>query len=401
MATTPPRFTSDAADDFGIATPATPKHGPKFDPDCYTIRDRRRKEQHAAAAAASGDHKPTELWTTKDSWQSKPDCADEAEAEELAAPTPNSRGSRLRTRTRTISGPQPGAPMLTPRETPDARRQRRAQQHHQFEQALTTPKEVSSALEVDSEDEELFPTFPTASKSKSATRSAARILFPTATSSKTTPSFKVYEDEEEILPQRSSKIPVFRDADVFDDPFNSSFVASKKRCRAIPDRQTESPDCLPSKKGMMFVFRGKKVFRPFDEEGDLSDDELAVAPIKPRILFPEAQKKAKELSGDPDDRSPTLPSSSSSIFDDGLTSQESDFSPATSQLGSSSMILQEKLGVSRGRRSSSSRSLRSGRSFAIASSDDGESFVTASQTSVYMDNPEEEETDIDESYCSP
>lgn len=254
MATTPPRLKSGADDgrdpDYGVATPATPKHGPMFDPDCFSIRDRRKR---VTAAGNQIQHTGTKT--------SQQDYQRESRANEAADETDifNTADQRLRTRTRTISGPQPGAPMLTPRETPDARRRRR-----QHDRILETPKESPSLLEVDSEDEEDFLVLrrlQTESTAKTLTKPTARLLFPATTpvkaSSLPSPEFHVYEDEESLIHDSKAKMQVFKDTKFTDDPFSESTSISsetpKKRTRWMSAGQPSAQEPPPSKKGMMFV----------------------------------------------------------------------------------------------------------------------------------------------------
>lgn len=85
--------------------------------------------------------------------------------------------------------------------------------------------------------------------------------------------------------------------------------------------------------------------------------------------------------------------SSSSPLGDDLQDKSTAFSPATSQLGSSSIILQEKLGVSRSLRNSLSAEKGDNEDYYLSSS------VRTMDSSI-VGNPEEEETDIDEDYYS-
>ncbi|KAK9313404.1 hypothetical protein V1524DRAFT_455613 [Lipomyces starkeyi] len=274
MSRTPPRHTGSSTP---VITPPTPRYGPMFDPDHYTLLDRRQQKQQQKQE--QGDQRahrqrPRRRGSTEDTG-----LDDEG-------------ATRSRTRTRTISGAQPGAQMVTPRETPYRRRR-------QGEPDLATTEEGV-------EDE-----FSNGGWRKG--KYVARVLFPSTPAQTATEDdgldefggmrmdgklkFSIYKDPE-------PNFDVYEDAE--DDPFVTRPCTAKKRSRQ-PD-PFAGPD--PSKKGMAFVFRGKKVFRPFPSEEQYSDDEFAIAPIKPRILFPQATADA-EASLDS-----SQPTSSSAIFDD-------------------------------------------------------------------------------------
>ncbi|KAK9374649.1 uncharacterized protein V1513DRAFT_445552 [Lipomyces chichibuensis] len=267
MPRTPPRHTGSSSP---LITPPTPRYGPMFDPDRYTLLDRRQQKQQEGDQHAHRQ-RPRRRGSTEDTGLDE-ECA-----------------TRSRTRTRTISGAQPGVQMVTPRETPYRRRR-------QGEPDLATTEEgVEDGLSNDGSRKGKY---------------VARVLFPS------TPAQTATEDDglDEFGGMRMDsklKFSIYKDPgpdfevyeDAEDDPFVTRPGTAKKR-----SLQDVRPD--PSKKGMAFVFRGKKVFRPFPSEEEYSDDEFAIAPIKPRILFPQATADA-EASLDS-----SQPTSSSAIFDD-------------------------------------------------------------------------------------
>ncbi|KAK9490583.1 hypothetical protein V1508DRAFT_424408 [Lipomyces doorenjongii] len=281
MPRTPPRHSGSSTP---VITPPTPRYGPMFDPDHYSLLDRRQqKQQQDDQHAHRQRHR--RRGSTEDTG-----LDDEG-------------ATRSRTRTRTISGAQPGAQMVTPRETPYRRRR-------QGEPDLATTEEVV-------EDE-------SSNDGRRKGKYVARVLFPS------TPGQTATEDDgldefEDIRMDRKLKFSIYKDPepefdvyeDAEDDPFVTRPGTAKKRSRQ-PDLSA-GPD--PSKKGMAFVFRGKKVFRPFPIEEQYSDDEFAIVPVKPRILFPQATADA-EASLDS-----SQPTSSSAIFDDlGADSSSTDVS---------------------------------------------------------------------------
>ncbi|KAK9242665.1 hypothetical protein V1506DRAFT_546878 [Lipomyces tetrasporus] len=344
MPTTPPRH-SLAGSGTEMVTPATPRYGPMFDPDHYALLDRRQQKKQQQSDQHAQRSRPQRRGSTED-----------------AAAGPDADAgtrSRTRTRTRTISGAQPGVQMVTPRETPYRRRRRQ-----QCDLDLAMTEEVVEET--------------------GQGKAVARVLFPSTPGTTTTTVVDDGVDEfGSIRTDRKTAFSIYKDpttdAGVFDeyadDPFVTRPGTAKKRSRQSV--ASEWPD--PSKKGMAFVFRGKKIFRPFPADDQYSDDEFAIAPVKPRILFPQA------ISDDPDGSlDSSQPTSSSTIFDDSVAdSTTTDVSTQDSSTAGhnkrDSGVAMYDLDRTRTRRTS-------------GSSQDG--FGGAPP------NPEEEETDI-ENYYSP
>ncbi|KAK9235127.1 hypothetical protein V1525DRAFT_458823 [Lipomyces kononenkoae] len=277
MPRTPPRQT---ARNSVVITPPTPRYGPMFDPDHYDLLDRRQQKQKQKQQRHGDQHTDRQ----RSQWRrSSADAGVEDDGET----------ARSRTRTRTISGAQPGIQVVTPRETPYRRRRQ---------------GELDLAATEEGVEDELSSTW------KQKEKPVARVLFPstpvqTATADEDVDGFgsgrtdanlkfRIYKDPE-------PEIDVCEDAE--DDPFLTR-PANKRRYQS---GSLAGPD--QSKKGMAFVFRGKKIFRTFPSKEECSDDEeFAIAPIKPRTLFPRATAVDAETSLD--SSQPT--SSSSGIFDD-------------------------------------------------------------------------------------
>ncbi|KAK9365578.1 hypothetical protein V1509DRAFT_632763 [Lipomyces kononenkoae] len=343
MPRTPPRQTTSGT---GVITPPTPRYGPMFDPDHYELLDRRQQKQKQKQTQQqhSDQHiqrqRPQRKGTSED-----------------AGPDDDGTTRRSRTRTRTISGAQPGAQMVTPRETPYRRRRQ---------------GDLDLAVTEEGVEDELSSTW------KQKAKPVARVLFP-STPIETTSStvddgvdgfgsgrrntnlkFQIYKDPE----------PEFEKCvDAEDDPFLTR-PGSKRRhlsgSLAGPDQ---------SKKGMAFVFRGKKIFRPLPSKEEYSDDdEFAIASIKPRILFPQATVDPETSL---DSSQPT--SSSSVIFDDSnMDSSNTDLST------------QESACSKRDRDSGMYKVLHDGTVTRTTRGEAG-SWQSGGRT-----NPEEEETDIED-----
>ncbi|GAD99119.1 conserved hypothetical protein [Paecilomyces variotii No. 5] len=175
--------------------------------------------------------------------------------------------------------------------------------------------------------------------------SAARTLFPTASASARPRKSKKYsgfslESFEEEPAEATGKIEIFTDSrdripqldESEENPFYKKPAAPATTVTAAPrtssrrkangsKRDKEVEDAIDREDGMTYVFRGKKVFHKFNEDvnmesGDDDDDDddlglLAARPdlidasltsvrpltrssIKPRVLFPTAQKTAPD-----------------------------------------------------------------------------------------------------------
>ncbi|KAK9462124.1 uncharacterized protein V1516DRAFT_673807 [Lipomyces oligophaga] len=231
--------------------------------------------------------------------------------------------SRTRTRTRTISGAQLGGPMMTPRETPYKNRKNK------------TKIEGGSTARV------LFASDSVGDVSVTGNDIGAGMTSDSRTSQKQEHGLKILESPESPLnfdgvyrprvergsKDRSSKsFEIYKDYD--DDVFSSKSNTPQKRA----NHELTHP---PTKKGMMFVFRGKRIFRPFPQEED-EDEDLSISPIKPRILFP----KKSELELQCPSQSPSQSQSQSQSS----SSPSSSSSIDAGHLGKSK-LLQQKLGV--------------------------------------------------------
>ncbi|KAK9323651.1 hypothetical protein V1517DRAFT_319977 [Lipomyces orientalis] len=359
MPTTPPRHVVAAASGTEMVTPATPRYGPMFDPDHYALLDRRqqKKKRQQQSDQYAQRSRPQRRGST-----------------EVGADDDAGTRSRTRTRTRTISGAQPGVQMVTPRETPYRRRRRQCD----LDLAMT---------------EEAVEDDPCGSGIGQG-KAVARVLFP-STPDQTTTAAADDDDEEEapvvdygvdefgsIRTDRKMQFSIYKDpttdGGVFDefadDPFvtGPGTVAKKRSRQSVP---SDWPD--PSKKGMAFVFRGKKIFRPFPTDDQYSDDEFAIGPVKPRILFPQAS------SGGPDGSlDSSQPTSSSTIFDDSVADSTTDVS---TQDSSTSIACDSKRDSGVGMYDLDRTRART---------------TSGSSQDDFGGNPEEEETDI-ENYYSP
>ncbi|KAK9476007.1 hypothetical protein V1514DRAFT_370025 [Lipomyces japonicus] len=314
MATTPTRtssFDNDREDwttetDGLLITPRTPRYGPKFDTDYHATLARRKQDfqhqQQRQRGMGSNIKSSDKSQGHIDDGQPKFEINHDQDNAGEQGWQPDPASSRARTRTRTISGTAAGAPMLTPRETPHARRKR-------AQQRVSTIKRDTDAVTSDHNDR---------------VKSVSRVLFTSKSSSnhefksssnKQNATFTIFQDpdsdSESNLNSRIAQIDDDNDPFVTKPgmkPISSSLKSSSKRAL----------DTKEGKNGMYFVFRGKRVFREFETEEQFSDDELAISPIKPRILFANATDElSSSMSLNP---SSSLPSSSSSPS-----------SPATSQ----------------------------------------------------------------------
>ncbi|KAK9465815.1 hypothetical protein V1512DRAFT_264790 [Lipomyces arxii] len=330
MPATPPRPSGLAEGKHTVMlTPPTPRHGPRFDQDyCSVLEDRKFKDKNAESARNTHNRKvigPSE------------------------SVTGSSHSTKFHSRTRTKSGAAPVGPMLTPRQTPHKRTTHPIDQYDGLEDAMQA-------------DEDLIRK-PSLSHQRKG-KAVARILFP------------VESVDTEFDETKSANFTVYRDTDadadqgpeieaIEDDPFTNA--SAKKRTRELYDKKL--PD--HSKKGMTFLFRGKKVFRSFVTESEFSDDEFAIAPIKPRVLFPSAKEEDIPLE--------SSQSTASAMFD---------------ETNAESMLSQDSSLCSQAQPTDKPRS-----NFTIF--EDGESKQIKSHTMSYSDeNLEEEETDIEDYYST-
>ncbi|KAK9446631.1 uncharacterized protein V1518DRAFT_458092 [Limtongia smithiae] len=301
MPSTPPRTPRYNGDHF--ATPTTPRYGPRFEPDAWDAR-RRRTATTTSSVTSNSSPGTTPRRRYHGGFTDDKYTLSDAYTDTSPDTTPLSPTSRDRTRTRTISGAQPGAPMLTPRETPGRRRTVKGVVD---ENRAVEEEETDHDFEDDEEDDEdegaedgdydalLAATMSTPRKGIS------RVLFPTSERHTTTPGFTVYDDTS-----TREKLAIFRDAARRAQSIDSTQIATpKKRSREDDLSHMKNLDATPAEeaRGMTFVFRGKKIFRPFapaDNDGDEDDgNDIAIAPIKPRVLFPHAKQTSIPLEQSP------------------------------------------------------------------------------------------------------
>ncbi|KAK9472108.1 uncharacterized protein V1510DRAFT_351097, partial [Dipodascopsis tothii] len=240
MATTPPRAASPARE---AMTPATPRHGPMYDRDYVDILNERRKRDRQPDAAAR--------------------LADDPFG---SVATPHHRRDKAAAA---------AAALLTPQDTPHRRR---------------------PTWDDWSDDEgSAGPSTATAAPAPLATpaRKLNRMLFRdkmTPVRPRAPPPTDSFDDLDGLdlhgpEARREPAIEVYADPGSADQP-SGSRARPPAEAPSKRGREATVADGNP-RKGMIFVFRGKKIFRPFADE-DLSDDDPAVAPITPRMLFPEA-----------------------------------------------------------------------------------------------------------------
>ncbi|KAK9456140.1 hypothetical protein V1511DRAFT_496657 [Dipodascopsis uninucleata] len=298
MPSTPPPSMEDISCRDGVITPATPRYGPMFDPDCYTIIKRRKASNksndikakkkisatnetgQSISEAQKGNSRQVlvlqddELRQAHD--KKKLDIEDKKDDSNSAAEEPEGRS---RTRTRTISGAVPGIQMLTPRETPQTRRSKNLDDS-MFDTDLLSQSGIRSS----NVQRVLFPQ-------ASDKLRMGQFVFPEPDGSSRRYSsngskIQVYREISDSEEDQESNVPVLSTPSYSDneDPFVSNSERYSKQPRS--KCASESLQSAPSKKGMMFVFRGKRIFRPFPQEED-ANSELSIGSIKPRVLFPQ------------------------------------------------------------------------------------------------------------------
>ncbi|KAF2665802.1 hypothetical protein BT63DRAFT_428749 [Microthyrium microscopicum] len=148
---------------------------------------------------------------------------------------------------------------------------------------------------------------PTPRKSR---KSKAYSLTPFADVEDAQEKIEVYEDSRERIPT----VEKGEDNPFLSKPSGKSKQTSSKKARKT-EREIEVDKAVRNDEGLIYVFRGKKIFRRFDDSEAHDDDDnlsdldirrragqsptprMTRSSIKPRILFPtEEQRKAREAA---------------------------------------------------------------------------------------------------------
>jgi len=187
-------------------------------------------------------------------------------------------------------------------------------------------------------------------ETKTSLKKTARILFPerhatiedaTPRKARKTKNFFSLEDAQEGAEQSTSKIPIFTDSkervpekdNEEDNPF--VITKGKGKSKAVPQKSkqlqephTEEMNAATNRdEGLVYIFRGRKVFRKFDDVDKLAeptiaetDPEMAAyekqlrhqagpaahrpltrSTVKPRLLFEAEIKERRRLNGEESD----------------------------------------------------------------------------------------------------
>ncbi|KAK1989061.1 hypothetical protein LZ30DRAFT_765638 [Colletotrichum cereale] len=171
-----------------------------------------------------------------------------------------------------------------------------------------TPKKAPSekqAAQIKSVARNLFPTGEEAlatPKRKRTPKKYSGNSLESFTATEVEQQIEIFTDSQERIPEPDKSI---------DNPFYGDSAAvdrepprrRSKRKVAVPGEAAQAVDeALQREDGMVYVFRGKKIFRKFAEPEDEEDEEesssnesrirkpLTRSAIKPRLLFPVASK---------------------------------------------------------------------------------------------------------------
>ncbi|OCK78427.1 hypothetical protein K432DRAFT_332086 [Lepidopterella palustris CBS 459.81] len=391
MATTPPPPSR-------VRTPPTPLHGARYDNyEPYEPYSPRRSSR----VAAQRKHYSQQQLTS----HSTPKSLHATRSTRAATPTSSRNQTLTRTSSQTFSPPSsPSSPIKhsttkspgsgTRRRVSNGRSQHLAPQSFPLDSDSDNLATASTTHRLSTMDPRTMLPTPSKTPRKRAVQdlgSTARVLFPNRPANVddsmpsprksrknkkhaafTLQSFveEAEDDDEpsqiEIYTDSKERVPDLDEHE--DNPFITTKKNSKVKANGVPepkrrrvdDRTAQMEEAVRNNEGMIYVFRGRKIFRKFDDGPSsatssdglhLSEDEVrrkagaevhrpfTRSTIKPRLLFPnEEEHRQRELAADEADEeavtdievpTPSFSNRKAKKSDEAVTPVKQHFRPTT------------------------------------------------------------------------